>query len=413
VVNVAGSRYGARVQADTEYSPEHGAANVADGRMVPGAGSWFSRDWTKLPCALTFALSGDVDVRTVVLYQAAWVANMYHTREFAVEASQNGSDWQRVAVGVLPDESLARREVPFSGLTTRFLRIVVLSSYNPQQTCGFAEVEIMAAGLPGFGRPSFELNGRPALPATSSYCGLSLIGGRDGPQVLVTDSPPGFLAAVRSGETVRASVEVHNAAAATAVVAEAALAEGSRAEVILAAEGGPPVRQVLSTGRAQLRLPLLGRGEQVRLQLDTVAAGGEAAVRWSGLRLVAESGSATREFLIPAGPLPRDEPRTGPPSQPELRPPVERALIEWDWRLQDGIATPRVPSTYADAIERMLRRGDDLLQDLRESGVRLEAETRAWSRLRSQKSTRFSCNNLSSSPTRFNFRGARISLRPG
>ena len=63
----------------------------------------------------------------------------------------------------------------------------------------------------------------------------------------------------------------------------------------------------------------------------------------------------------------------------------EQALIEHDWRMQDGIETPREPATYAAAVERTLARGDRLVADLQARGVALrdlgrewEAARRAW-----------------------------------
>jgi hypothetical protein len=41
---------------------------------------------------------------------------------------------------------------------------------------------------------------------------------------------------------------------------------------------------------------------------------------------------------------------------PELRPAVAATLIEWDWRMQDGVGAPREPRTYAQAAERLLER---------------------------------------------------------
>ena len=61
---------------------------------------------------------------------------------------------------------------------------------------------------------------------------------------------------------------------------------------------------------------------------------------------------------------------------------VEEAAIERDWRMQDGIGSPRAPSTYVDAIERLLRRGDRLLADLQGASVPLAAEFAEWERLR-------------------------------
>lgn len=63
----------------------------------------------------------------------------------------------------------------------------------------------------------------------------------------------------------------------------------------------------------------------------------------------------------------------------------EQQLMEEDWRKQDGIATERAASTYADAIELTLARGDALFQDLRSSGVRLDEEAAQWESLRRER----------------------------
>jgi hypothetical protein len=54
---------------------------------------------------------------------------------------------------------------------------------------------------------------------------------------------------------------------------------------------------------------------------------------------------------------------------------ADQALIERDWRMQDGIGTERNPSTYAAAIELLLKRGDALIADLR-------CEQPEWEQLR-------------------------------
>ena len=58
------------------------------------------------------------------------------------------------------------------------------------------------------------------------------------------------------------------------------------------------------------------------------------------------------------------------------------SLIERDWRMQDGIDTPRMPSSYSEAIAQTLRRGDVLIDDLSADGVRLGEMANAWQRLR-------------------------------
>jgi len=57
---------------------------------------------------------------------------------------------------------------------------------------------------------------------------------------------------------------------------------------------------------------------------------------------------------------------------------ADEALIERDWRMQDGIGTERNPSTYAAAIELLLKRGDALIADLGATG----SEVAEWNRWR-------------------------------
>lgn len=40
---------------------------------------------------------------------------------------------------------------------------------------------------------------------------------------------------------------------------------------------------------------------------------------------------------------------------PDPLPVIAEALIEWDWRMQDGIGTPREPRTYAQAFDRLIK----------------------------------------------------------
>ncbi|MDA3925125.1 MAG: prolyl oligopeptidase family serine peptidase [Kiritimatiellae bacterium] len=55
--------------------------------------------------------------------------------------------------------------------------------------------------------------------------------------------------------------------------------------------------------------------------------------------------------------IPQRHPHTRDPVKcsPDLLPSIADALIEWDWRMQDGIGTPREPRTYAQATEKLLK----------------------------------------------------------
>jgi hypothetical protein len=72
------------------------------------------------------------------------------------------------------------------------------------------------------------------------------------------------------------------------------------------------------------------------------------------------------------------------PKLPAMHSGIERALIEWDWRMQDGISTEREPQTYDQAIEDILKRGDALIQHLAQNGAPLDDAAARWKNLRMQ-----------------------------
>jgi len=57
-------------------------------------------------------------------------------------------------------------------------------------------------------------------------------------------------------------------------------------------------------------------------------------------------------------------------------------MIEADWRRQDGIGTRREPATFAQAVDRLLRRGGDLVDDLTAAGACPPETRRRWRALR-------------------------------
>jgi len=366
LVNVAGPRYGTQVRADTQFSEKHAGSNAVDGRLVEGDGCWYSKDQTKLPCALTLQLAGEEDVRKVVLVQARWQGNMYHTKDFALEASGDGQKWERLATGQLPDENLARAELEVHA-RTRWLRIVVLTSYNSFQTCGLTEVELWAAGHPGFGPPEILFKGEPAPPPTADVCGLSFIAAATGSQLALFGPDSSLLVSLGANEEVALTVPITALPVGATVRAAASLIEGAGAEVEVSFTGGLSHKRALSARARSVALEVgaaEGAGDS-RVCLRVWAAS-EAAVRLSSLRLTA----GTRSFPLPITVVAPDYGAGPPPVSPELRPALQRALIEWDWKLQDGIGTPRNPSTYPAAVAQTLERGQRLVDDLCDQGLR-------------------------------------------
>ena len=69
-------------------------------------------------------------------------------------------------------------------------------------------------------------------------------------------------------------------------------------------------------------------------------------------------------------------------ASPDPHPVIADALVEWDWRMQDGIQTPRVSRTYRQAIEKIVRQTDALVAERRESRTLNPEEESAWKALR-------------------------------
>jgi hypothetical protein len=67
---------------------------------------------------------------------------------------------------------------------------------------------------------------------------------------------------------------------------------------------------------------------------------------------------------------------------PDLHPAIADALVEWDWRLQDGIETPRERRTYAQAMEKLLRQTDALVAERLKLKSLRPADRLAWEDLR-------------------------------
>jgi len=369
---------GVRVSADTEYSAAHAAARVVDGTIQAPEGSWLSADWTPLPCTLTLELPATEVIRSIVLHQAVWSGNMYHTQDFEIDASEDGRDWRRAGAGRLPDESGASVEVPLDGCRARWLRIRILTSYNPQQTCGLAEVAVRMDGHPSFGPCAVELNGVPAGPS-DAVAGLRVAAVPGGPQMALMARPATAVVALARGEEARLRVPVGGLAGPVTVTAEAAGDPGASAAISLA--DGPVRWQEVKPGATVVRAEAHVTGDVV-VSLASKATRDGSTVRWSSIRLIARE----REFEIPLVAESPIEDLGPPPELPALRPAIEQSLIEWDWACQDGIGTARCPSTYEEAIRRTIARGDALLADLRSRAAGMGDVARRWEAVRARLS---------------------------
>ena len=233
---------------------------------------------------------------------------------------------------------------------------------------------------PAFGPAEPSLNGRPA--AVSNAVGRFVLVTRDdGPQVALTLRPARWVASVRPGEEFVLAVPVRGVGGRFAVSAEVTLLEGDQAVAVLEA-AAQRVERTLRPGRpAHVQLDRAGAGgggAAMTLRFVTRGAAGEAAVRWRRLRLRTE-----RDVLeIPISFARGGRAKLPPPTLPPLRAAVEREMIEADWRMQDGIDTPREPVPYSRATYGVLGRTAALLRDLQSAGAGLATEERRLAALR-------------------------------
>ncbi len=202
----------------------------------------------------------------------------------------------------------------------------------------------------------------------------------------------GFLLALAAGMAVAAETQDVVSAASNLLVCRTAVilngrlvppSHGSAAGVWFYADGGGSA-QALLTGHEAVpggwRLTVvLNKGDTLRVALDPgalplaglrfcseaisgktptcraatnaitlCADSGEGAVRLTGF----SCGDVPLTFIPDRRPFSREPVVCSPDPQPAMA----EALIDWDWRMQDGICTPREGRTYEQAAERLVAR---------------------------------------------------------
>ncbi|MCP4642875.1 MAG: hypothetical protein GY851_20675 [bacterium] len=229
------------------------------------------------------------------------------------------------------------------------------------------------------GAPSVMLCGAPAPEPSSEVCGFALIAEDTGPQV-ASLGRRAYAASLRDGESVDVTIPVSNAGDDVTVTTEVAVLDGKGATISLGFDGGSTSSMVLREGSVHLTaVPGPDRGDTV-LRLRTTGGASESLVRWRNVKLSADG--EVRDLPV----MPRPSKGDVLPARvlPALRPAMEQTMIEWDWRMADGIGTTREAATYAAAVERILGRGETLLATLRREGTALDDEAAAWQALRDE-----------------------------
>ncbi|NLI00312.1 MAG: hypothetical protein GX446_12580 [Chthonomonadales bacterium] len=381
LVNVALTSQGTRVVADTQYGDHVSGANAADGRIGHGTACWFSRDWTQLPCALTFEFRQPERLKRAVLYQAQWTGSMYHTKDFAIEVSNDGQTWRRVAAGALADDNSATTALDID-CETRWARVVVLTSYIPFQTCGFSEVEFLAERPAAVGSSELILNDSPAI-TSQDMGGSAFAFVHEGPQALVEAGSGEVVAELRTGESLAISADVAIndpsavvGASVAATPASAVHSNEGRADLAL-------LSLTVGDRRAEAAITQPDRPQSVHLETGakgaaravlTVRAGAPVLLRLGRLQVAIGD-----RVFTGSPPLSATDYGAGPPpATPDLRPAIQSELIRLDWMAQDGIGTPRLPVAFPQAIESVIERGKAIAARLHPDSPERRAALDAW-----------------------------------
>ena len=224
-----------------------------------------------------------------------------------------------------------------------------------------------------FGEPRVLLCGTAAPPPSSAVCGFSLIAEWSGPQV-ASLGRDAFAVCIREGEDVAVGIPIINATAEVMAQAEVAVLKGESAHVVFSFDGAGTPQEIVAGDAALLQVRMDSPSQDGLLRLTTIGGPGETVVRWRRIRLFQGEDAQP----IPAMPAPPATEIFPPPPLPALRPGMEWVLVEWDWRMRDGIETEREPVPFVRAIARTLQQGNDLIASLDETSGRLDETLQSW-----------------------------------
>jgi len=260
------------------------------------------------------------------------------------------------------------------------LALFLVALFGVRGAEGAAVEADMAAtvGQAGPAAPAFDvaqvlLCGDLAPVPSMAVCGFSLIAGESGPQV-ASLGRDAFAACIREGERVDIEVPLTGFMSGARLQAAVSVLKGGTAQAGLSLDAAPALRQIASGETVILEARADATATEGRIRIVVVGGPGESVVRWRQVRLI--QGQDARP--VPVLPAPPEDEVFPPPVLPDLRPGMEGVLIEWDWRMRDGISTEREPTPYARAIERTLRQGNALIASLIADHVALDDALPPW-----------------------------------
>jgi len=156
---------------------------------------WLAANNAAFPVSLVASLPQEVTADSLALTQTAWEGGGYRTAKFAVDVSRDGTNWQEVATGELPDDPGATGKLSFPEQPLGLLRVRVLSSHDTQvaMSCGLKALALFRKDQPvslagAQFRASSEYPGHEAvrllLPGVVADGGAKVFTSQVGPQDL-------------------------------------------------------------------------------------------------------------------------------------------------------------------------------------------------------------------------------------
>ncbi len=112
-----------------------------------GKPHWLAGNDASFPVQLTVTFPEAVQPTELELVQSEWPTGDYRSKDFAVEVSANGSDWQEATRGQLPNAPGAVLVVRLPGTAIQALRVKILSTHDARgaMSCGLRRLRLRTA----------------------------------------------------------------------------------------------------------------------------------------------------------------------------------------------------------------------------------------------------------------------------
>ncbi len=230
------------------------------------------------------------------------------------------------------------------------------------------------------------LDDKPVLPSHGSRAGTWFFAESEEAQLALFGHPPcRAIASLDKSRRATLRGPVGPVAGPCTFELHAIHLDGAPAQITLRLPDGTPVTARVDGGGKEpvcVQLAVPQAIAETELCIDIAAPEGATSIQIDRLQRIEGSERTDLSWT----PQRRDYPQPGPVAcSPTLRPPLQEALVEWDWRMQDGIGTPQEPRSYQQAIDSTLTSGSLLLDDLKAEGVEIANHAAAWSALAARR----------------------------